>query len=179
VEEADEPVKIGLNSGGGSRAGGAGLSIGKWRRLEVLHRKPIALEDLRWTEGIIHKHLSPWHVRGEWFAVRPVAEPYGWEEFLSWSEAGDMAGCTPWRLGTEDHHVVRMRRIAEKGRHFDAECACGFVLDGGPGLTLPSVQRRFAVEHLHLALTGAAVMDLTGRARGVVDDPPEGKWQAP
>jgi hypothetical protein len=96
----------------------------------------MAFEDLRWMEWIIHKRLSRWHGRGERFAVRPVAEPCGWEEFLSRSQTGDMAGCTPWRLGTYDHHLVRMRRLAEKGRHFDAECACGFVLHGGPGLTL-------------------------------------------
>jgi hypothetical protein len=57
-EEPDGPVKIGLNSGGASRTGRAGLSIGNWRHLGVLHRKAIALEDLRWTEWIIHKHLT-------------------------------------------------------------------------------------------------------------------------
>jgi hypothetical protein len=41
--------------------------------LDVLHRKPMAFEDLRWTEWIIHKHLTPWRLRGEWFDVRPVA----------------------------------------------------------------------------------------------------------
>jgi hypothetical protein len=179
VEAPRGPVKIGLNSGGGSRTGRAGLSIGNWRQLEVLHRKPMAFEDLRWTEWKIHKHLSGrWHVRGEWFRVRPVAErecgagsgadgfDAGWEEFLTRAETGDLPGCTPWRLANGDCHLERMHRLSEEGRHFDAVCSCGYRLDGGPGLTLPSVQRRFAVEHLHLALTDAAVKDLTGRAGG-------------
>ena len=50
VEEPEGPVKVGLNSGGGSHTGRAGLSIGNWRVLEVLHRKTMAFEDLRWTE---------------------------------------------------------------------------------------------------------------------------------
>jgi hypothetical protein len=140
----------------------------------------MAFKDLRWTEWIIHTHLTAckWHVRGEWFKVRPFAEgecgaskgadgfDAGWEEFLTRAETGDLPGCTPWRLANGDCHLERMHRLSEKGRHFDAECACGEVLDGGPGLTLPSVQRRFALEHLHLTLTNAAVKELTGRAGG-------------
>ena len=164
LEEPDGPVKIGLNSGGVSRTGRAGLSTGNPRQLDVLHRRPMAFEDLRWTEWIIHKHLTPWRLRGEWFDVRPVARPYGWEEFLSRSETGDIPGCTPWRLGSEDHHLVRMRRLTKKEpRQFDAVCVCGVVVVGDPGLGLPKVQQRFALEHLHLAPTDAAVVELTRR----------------
>ena len=163
-EEPDGPVKIGLNSGGASRSGRAGLSIGNWRQLDVLHRKPMAFEDLRWTEWIIHKHLTRWRVRGEWFDVRPVARPYGWEEFLSRSETGDIPGCTPWQLGSDDHHLVRMRRLTKKEpRQFDAVCVCGVVIKGDPGLGLRSVQERFALEHLRLAPTDAAVVELARR----------------
>ena len=99
--------------------------------------------------------------------MRAVADPYGWGQFLSRSETGGHPGLHAWRLGSDDrHHLMRTRTLASKWRHFDAECACGFVLDGGPGLTLPSVQRRFALEHLHLAPTDAAVTNLTGRAGG-------------
>ena len=162
VEEPDGPVKIGLNSRGASRTGRAGLSTGNWRKLEVLHRKPMAFEDLRWTEWIIHKHLTPWRLRGEWFDMRPVARPYGWEEFLSRSETGDIPGCTPWQLGSDDHHLVRMRRLTKKApRQFDAVCVCGVVIKRDPGLGLRSVQERFALEHLRLAPTDAAVMELT------------------
>src|SRR6516225_2763885 len=58
VEAPKGPVKIGLNSLGGSRTGRPGLSTGNWRQLEVLHRKPMAFKDLRWTEWIIHTHLT-------------------------------------------------------------------------------------------------------------------------
>ena len=163
-EEPDGPVKIGLTSGGASRTGRSGLSTGNPRQLEVLYRKPMAFEDLRWTEWIIHKHLTPWRLRGEWFDVRPVARPYGWEEFLSRSETGDIPGCTPWQLGSDDHHLVRMRRLTRNApRQFDAVCVCGVVIKGDAGLGLPSVQERFALEHLRLAPTDAAVVELTRR----------------
>ena len=124
----------------------------------------MAFEDLRWTEWIIHKHLTPWRVRGEWFDVRPVGRRYGWEEFLSRSETGHIPGCTPWQLASDDHHLVRMRRLTTKApRQFDAVCVCGVVITGDPGLGLPSVQERFALEHLRLAPTDAAVVELTRR----------------
>ena len=165
-DDPDGPVKIGLNSRGASRTGRAGLSTGNPRELEVLHRKPMAFEDLRWTEWIIHKHLTRWRMRGEWFEVRPVKRRYGWEweEFLSRSKTGDIPGCTLWRLGGDDHHLVRMRRLTKKApRQFDAVCVCGVVIKGDPGLGLPSVQERFALEHLRLAPTDAAVVELTRR----------------
>jgi hypothetical protein len=162
LEEPDGPVKIGLNSGGASRSGRAGLSIGNWRQLVVLYRKPMAFEDLRWTEWIIHKHLTPWRLRGEWFDVRSVARPFGWEEFLSRSATGDIPGGMPWRLGSDDHHLVRMRRLTKKEpRQFDAVCVCGVVIKGDPGVGLRSAQERFALEHLHLAPTDAAVVELS------------------
>ncbi|MGO9891439.1 MAG: hypothetical protein ACLP0L_26545 [Solirubrobacteraceae bacterium] len=168
LEVPDGPVKIGLNSGGASRTGRAGLSTGNPRQLEVLHRKFMAFEDLRWTEWIIHKHLTRWRLRGEWFDVRAVKRRYGWEweweEFLSRSETGDIPGCKPWRLDSDDHHLVRMRRLTKKEpRQFDAVCVCGVVIKGDPGLGLPSVQERFALEHLRLAPTDAAVVALTRR----------------
>jgi hypothetical protein len=164
LEVPDGTVKIGLNSGGASRTGRAGLSTGNPRQLEVLHRKFMAFEDLRWTEWIIHKHLTRWRLRGEWFDVRPVARLYGWEQFLSRSETGDIPGCTPWRLGSDDHHLVRMRRLTKKEpRQSDAVCVCGVVIKGDPGLGLPSVQERFALEHLRLAPTDAVVVALTRR----------------
>jgi hypothetical protein len=163
-EVPDGPVKIGLNSGGVSRTGRAGLSTGNPRQLDVLYRKPVAFEDLRWTEWIIHKHLTRWQRRGEWFDVRPVARPYGWEEFLSRSKTGDIPGCTSWQLGSDDHHLVRMRRLTKKEpRQFDAVCVCGVVIKGDPGLGLRSVQERFAVEHLGFGPTDAAVLELTRR----------------
>ena len=149
-------------------------------KLYVLYRKPMAFEDLRWTEWIIHRHLAPWHKRGEWFDVCPVAEPYGWGRVPVPEATGDIPGCTSWRLGSEDHHLVRMRRLTRKEpRQFDAVCACGVVITGDPGLGLPSVQRRFALEHLHLAPTDAAVRNLTGRAGGVIDNPAEGTAASP
>jgi hypothetical protein len=165
-DDPDGPVKIGLNSGSGSRTGRAGLSTGNPRELKVLHRKAMAFEDLRWTEWIIHKRLTPWRRRGEWFDVRPVMRQYGWEweEFLARAETGDIPGCMPWKLGSEDHHLVRMRRLTKKApRQFDAVCVCGVVIKGDPGLGLRSVQERFALEHLHLAPTDAAVVELARR----------------
>jgi hypothetical protein len=131
LDDPDGPVKIGLNSRGASRTDRAGLSTGNPRELEVLYRKPMPFEDLRWTEWIIHKHLTPWRWRrrGEWFDVRAVARPYGWEEFLARSETGDIPGCTPWKLGSDDHHLVRMRRLTKKApRQFDAVCVCGVII---------------------------------------------------
>jgi hypothetical protein len=160
----DGPVKIGLNSAGASRTGRAGLSTGNWRKLEVLHREHMPFEDLRWTEWIIHEHLTPWHVHGEWFNVRSVARQYTWAEFLSRAATGDLPGCKPWRLGTDDHHLVRMHRRTKKPpRQFDAVCVCGVVVVGDPGMGLRSVQERFALEHLRLDPTDAAVAELTRR----------------
>jgi hypothetical protein len=164
--EPSGPVKIGLNSGGASRTGRAGLSTGNWRKLEVLHRKHMDFAVLRWTEWIIHKHLTPWRVHGEWFNVRHLASRYGWkwDEFLSRAETGDIPECEPWRLGTDDHHLVRMHRLTKKEpRQFDAVCVCGVVIKGDPGLGLRSVQERFALEHLRLDPTDAAVAELTRR----------------
>jgi hypothetical protein len=85
-------------------------------------------------------------------------------EFLSRSETGDIPGCTPWQLGSDDHHLVRMRRRTKKEpRQFDAVCVCGVVIKGDPGLGLRSVQERFALEHLRLAPTDAVVVELTRR----------------
>ena len=129
-EEPDGPVKIGISKSGASRTGRGGINVGNWRALYLEHSQPMAFEDLRWTEWIIHKHLTPWRVRGEWFKVRPVARPYGWSEFLSRSAKGDIPGCTPWRLGSDDHHLVRVRRLTKKPpRRFDAACACGVVVE--------------------------------------------------
>ncbi len=163
-EEPDGPVKIGISQSSASRTGRGGMNVGNWRVLEVVHSEPTAFEDLRWTEWIIHKHLTGWRVRGEWFDVRIVAGPYGWKEFLSRSAAGDVPDRTPWQLGSDDHHLVRMRRLTPKPpRQFNAECTCGKVVVGDPGMVLPRVQVRFALEHLRLAPTDAAVMELTRR----------------
>jgi hypothetical protein len=163
-EEPDGPVKIGISKSSASQTGRGGINVGNWRVLEVVHSEPMAFEDLRWTEWIIHKRLRPWRVRGEWFDVRTVAGPYGWSEFLSRSAKGDIPGCNPWQLGGDDHHLVRMRRVTKKPpRQFDAECACGVVVVGDLGMVLPRVQLRFALEHLGLAPTDAAVMELTRR----------------
>jgi hypothetical protein len=163
-EEPGGPVKIGLTTGGASRSGRGGINVGNWRELCVEHRWFMAFEDLRWTEWLIHEHLTRWRRRGEWFDVRPVARPYGWAEFLSRSATGDIPGCTPWQLGSDDHHLVRMRRLTKKPpRQFDAACACGVVVVGDPGMVMTRVQARFALEHLGLAPTDAAVMELTRR----------------
>ena len=163
-EQPDGPVKIGISKSSTSRTGRGGINVGNWRELEVVHRKPMAFEDLRWREWIIHKHLTPWRVRGEWFDVRPVARPYGWSEFLSRSAKGDIPGCKPWQLGRDDHHLESMRRLTKKPpRHFVAACACGEVVEGDPGMVLPSVQVKFALEHLGLAPTDPEVMELTRR----------------
>jgi hypothetical protein len=93
-----------------------------------------------------------------------VKRRYGWEweELLSRSKTGDIPGCTPWQLGSDDHHLVRMRRLTKKAaRQFNAVCVCGVVIKGDPGL--PSVQERFALDHLRLAATDAAIVELTRR----------------
>jgi hypothetical protein len=77
-------------------------------------------------------------------------------------ETGDIPGCTPWQLGSDNHHLVRMRRHTKKDpRQFDAVCVCGVVMEGDPGLGLRSVQEQFAPEHPRLAPTDAAVVELT------------------
>jgi hypothetical protein len=168
-EEPNGPVKIGLNSGGMSRSGRGGLNVGNWRTLYVEYRWFMAFEDLRWTEWIIHKHLTWKRRHGEWYDVRTVKGTDEWPEFLSKAAAGDIPDCTPWRLGSDDHHVVRMRRLTRKPpRQFDAECACGVVVVGDPGMVLPRVQVRFALEHLGLARDDAEVVDLT---RVAMSDP--------
>jgi predicted DNA-binding transcriptional regulator YafY len=53
--------------------------------------------------------------------------------------------------------------MKKEPRQFDAVCVCGVVIKGDPGLGLRSVQERFALEHLRLAPTDAAVVELTRR----------------
>ncbi len=57
-EGPDGPVKIGISKSSASRTGRSGINVGNWRELEVVHSEPMAFEDLRWTEWIIHKHLT-------------------------------------------------------------------------------------------------------------------------
>jgi hypothetical protein len=164
-EEPDGPVKIGLSAGGASGSGRRGINVGNWRTLYVEHRKALPFEDLRWTEWLVHKHLDRWRRRGEWFDVRSVAAPCGWDDFLTLAAAGDLPGCTPWRLGGDEHHLVRMRRLTRRApRQFDAACSCGTVITATPGLTLPKVQVLFALDHLGLAVTDPSVLALTRRA---------------
>jgi hypothetical protein len=149
VEVPDGPVKIGMTVVRQSKTGRASMSSGNWRELTVLHRHSVRFADLRWTEWLLHQRLRPWHRRGEWFDVRALVQDDDWRGFIDRVLDGTFPGIRMWRLGDDDHHLVRMRRLNETmPRQFDAHCCCGAVVKGELGRTLQSVQAAFAVEHL-------------------------------
>jgi hypothetical protein len=155
------PVKIGI-TGRESKTGRANLSGGNWRVLEVLHREYIAPDELRWHEWLIHQHLRPHHVRGEWYRVRGLLTPRsGWSGLLRRAYAGTLPSCQRWRLGDSRHHLVLMRRLTTaEPRQFDATCSCGHTIVGPEGRGLASVQVQFAVEHLGYDANAPAVKAL-------------------
>jgi hypothetical protein len=164
AEEGGEgPVKFGINASRDSATGRPGLNSGNPRRLEVLHRQRIPLADLRWAEWLIHQRLRLYHERGEWFDVRRLVENGDWEGFVEGVLAGTADGIEEWSLrGPTGHELARMERVSEHGgpRHFRAVCECGFDMDGGPRLSMPTVQKLFAVQHLGLDPASPAVRAL-------------------
>lgn len=163
VEEPDGPVKIGVTTKTGSKAGRAGLSGGNWRQLELLSRWDLPDEIARWTEFVIHRNLRAHHRRGEWFDVRHLAEQLGgWQAFLEAAAAGRIAGAEPWRLARGRHAVSSVRRLSIRPRHFEVQCECGATVDGGERRSLDTVLTAFAVDHLGLDARSDLVRDIKG-----------------
>ena len=99
AEVPDGPVKIGMHDGPLCETGAPGLSRGNWRTLHVVHRMPLDLEDLRWSEWLIHRRLWNRHVSGEWFRVRDLVRADDWQRFLQ---------------GVLDAHPARARQMAAR-----------------------------------------------------------------
>lgn len=165
VEESRGPVKIGLTTGPMSKGGRPNLGAGNWRTLCVLHGLQVPPAELRWREWLTHAHLQVWRVRGEWFDVRAVADEVGgWTEFLDLAYTGNLAGCSAWRLGNDEHHLASMARLTVgMPRQFSATCSCRVTVTGPLSKALESVQVQFAIEHLRLAITDPAVRALRKR----------------
>jgi hypothetical protein len=162
VEEPAGPVKIGMHESSRRGTGAAEMSRGNWRTLTVLHRKPVDLRVLRWSEWLIHRRLWSRHRRGEWFAVRDLVIDDDWERFLTDVLDNRIDELADWRLHVAAHELVRVERVGKRGdrRQFSAVCSCGFVSHGQPGMAFSNVQVKFARDHLNLSATDSAVRQL-------------------
>jgi hypothetical protein len=158
----DGPVKIGLNTRSDSASGRSGLSSGNWRELEVLCRRRLHPAALRWSEWIIHRRLRSHQERGEWFWVRQLVADNDWCGFIDGVLSDSIDGLDDWELtGANGCRLDHMVALSPDRRHFAAHCACeGEPLVGEPGQALPTVQKRFAVEHLGLSPADPQVIEL-------------------
>ena len=149
VEEPTGPVKIGMVYAKGSASGRSGLNVGNWRQLEVLHRQPLATEVVRWHEYVIHRHLNPFEIRGEWFDVRGLRRRgESWAAFLDRAFRQEVRGGDAVDLGSGEHRLEVIRVLAHRApRRFVADCSCGFRLRDS-ATTLPTVYQRFLNEHV-------------------------------
>jgi hypothetical protein len=148
LEEPDGYVKVGLHYGKAMKSGRAGLSTGNWRTLVVLHHHPLPAETARWTEYLIHRHLHRWHIRGEWFDLRPLLAQIGdWATLLDRAAMQGIPGGTRFTLGTPEHSLDRVRMLRwQPPKELIAECSCGSSVHA-IGTTLPGIVRRFRDEH--------------------------------
>ena len=151
----DGPIKIGMHDGPECRTGAPGMNRGNWRTLRVLDRMPLALDDLRWSEWLIHRRLWGHHRRGEWFTIRHLVPDGDWHRFLDDVLHDRVQGLANWHLSAGGHELIRMKRVGAKAdrRQFDALCSCGYAERGKPGNALPTVQIEFACNHLALPRT--------------------------
>lgn len=158
----DGPVKIGLSAGSGSTSGRAGLGTGNWREVEVLCRRRLDLAALRWSEWIIHRRLRPHHERGEWFWVRHLVVDDDWCGFLDGVLTNSIDGLEDWKLSADNGcELGHMTALSPGRRHFAAHCSCGAApVEGQLGEALPTVQARFAIEHLGLSPSDPQVTSL-------------------
>ena len=158
----DGPVKIGLNTGSGSASGRPGLSSGNWRELKVLCRRRLDFAALRWSEWIVHRRLRPYQVRGEWFRVRHLVADDDWCGFLDGVLTNSIGGLEDWKLaGPNGCQLDHMTALSPGRRHFAAHCSCGaHSIDGELGEALPTVQQRFAIQHLGMVPTDPQVVAL-------------------
>lgn len=163
-EDGDDegPVKIGLTAGHISRSGRPNLQAGNWRQLVVLHREPIAYEDLRWTEWLIHQNLRPRRVLGEWFKIRDLVPARGgWASLLERAQLGRIRGCARWSLERNGHRLERVTRLTVgEPRQFAAHCSCGHVLVGDLKRSMSTVLAQLAVEHLGYGRRDPVVIEL-------------------
>ena len=148
AEEPDGYVKVGLHYGKAMKSGRAGLSTGNWRTLVVLYHHRLPEETARWTEYVIHRHLAPWHVRREWFDLRPVLANVGdWSTLLDRASNQDVPGATRFDIGSAGHRLMRVQMLRwQPPKELIAECSCGATVHA-VGTTLPGLVRRFEDEH--------------------------------
>lgn len=162
VGELEEPhgyVKIGVHYGKPSSIGRSGLGSGNWRQLCVLHHHQLPEDTVRWHEFLIHAHLQPWLIRGEWFDVRGLlSEPNGWPDLLERAYRSLIPGGATVDRGTPEHHLETIRMMRWRPpREIAAECSCGHVMHASR-TTLPAVYKRFLRDHAHTTtnVTGGA-----------------------
>lgn len=138
------PVKIGIHSGPPKKTGRPGLNAGNARKLTALAHLPVAIEDMRWQEWLIHRRLRRHHVRCEWFDIRDLNRSGDWLQFLGSVIDGTGQDLHPFTLGQGDHVLVRVRQVPDSRRHFIARCSSCGDLDRGPKESLPTVLKAFA-----------------------------------
>lgn len=147
-EEPDGYVKIGMSYTTSDRGGRAGLSTGNWRELVVEHVHSMPVGVVRWWEFMIHQHLAPWRIRGEWFDARPLlTSGWSWADLLKAAMRQEISGGCEIELGRSEHRlkvieVVRWRPPREAVAH----CSCGHQIRAVT-TTVPALYRRFLREH--------------------------------
>ena len=148
VGEANDdigPVKIGLTY----KKKTAGLNRGNWRKLVELAVVDVDADIVRWREWLTHRRLREFHVRGEWFDVRHLASDGNWDSLLERLWIGTEPAARPFVLGVDGHQAEVARRIGDgRQRHFQVECSCGELFDGGVGVAMPTVLRHYVGDHL-------------------------------
>ena len=128
----------------------------------MLCRQRADLAALRWSEWIIHRRLRAHQERGEWFSVRHLVVDDDWCGFLRGALTNSVDGLDDWKLtGANGCRLDHMVALSPGRRHFAAHCSCHREpIDGEPGQALPTVQKRFAIEHLGLSQTDKQVIEL-------------------
>ena len=127
----------------------AAYQSANWREVEYLLRRPVPIERMLVDEFLVHRTLSPWWTKGEWFDVRDIADQLGgWEQLVEAAIAGNVPEGEPFELVSADgyHRLADMTRVA---RTFEISCSCGqtYLHDG----RLPTAIEQFAVAHLGIS----------------------------
>ncbi|HKY16639.1 MAG TPA: GIY-YIG nuclease family protein [Microthrixaceae bacterium] len=142
------PVKIGVTAKPRRRRLAA-YQTANWREVEYLLCRRVPIERMLVDEFLVHRTLSPWWKKGEWFDVRDVADQIGgWEQLVEAAIAGEVPGGERFDLVSADgdHRLVGMKRVA---RTFEISCSCGHTdLHDG---RLPKAVEQFAATHLGIS----------------------------
>ena len=141
------PVKIGVTAKP-PRQRLAAYQGANWREMEYLLRRPVPIERMLVDEFLVHRALSPWWRKGEWYNVRHLAEQLGgWEQLVEAAIAGEVPGGKRFELASADGAIV-LPDEAWLGGTFEISCSCGhtYLHEG----RLPKAIEQFAATHLEV-----------------------------